>query len=454
MKIFLLKLAICCFLCVFFNIFLSNHSVAAPQRSPAISGVLEQSKGEAKIFFESGAYDKAYEMYLRLLREAPDDAEINLGLAFAAERTGHVNQAIIAYERLLQMYPDNPDLYTGLARAYVTLGDETLAQEYLVRAQSLGFKGSEDDEEKLLARLKEENSRYSVHGKMRTGFIYDSNANQGTSSDKMSLGIYDVNVPNAKRIESAGGFVSFNLDLGWQLSEKGPFWLVGDVNGYFKGNFNHDLHNVDAQNMTWGRGAAGLRHLDATTLTDLRIKVEMVDYDTLQHVSAVGPDFIFAWAAQPKLQLITQANLEHRVYSEDFSRNGPYLSAGEYGRLFFGADNHELLLGARYMGGAPKESNYCYDGWEALVKFTFKLPYSFEFAPFISYTEEYYHGPATVLEHKDREDKRLSTGAGITYQINENWAVDLGYQYTDNYSNSNLHEYDQHVVTTGISWGF
>jgi hypothetical protein len=90
--------------------------------------------------------------------------------------------------------------------------------------------------------------------------------------------------------------------------------------------------------------------------------------------------------------------------------NGAYGWIGEYVRFFFGADNHELLVGGRFLGASADRNDYGYSGWEGTARLRFKLPCGFELASFASCTRENYNGPATVLETRERRD-----GACIAY---------------------------------------
>ena len=55
-----------------------------PTTDPARALALDQSKAEAASLLERGEASKAYDLYMRLLRLAPDDDEVNFGLARAA----------------------------------------------------------------------------------------------------------------------------------------------------------------------------------------------------------------------------------------------------------------------------------------------------------------------------------------------------------------------------------
>jgi opacity protein-like surface antigen len=194
--------------------------------------------------------------------------------------------------------------------------------------------------------------------------------------------------------------------------------------------------------------------LSASTLAEARFKAEIFDYEFYQHVAACGPEATFLWAATPSLHLIFRGGFEWRDYSRDRPRNGLSGSTGAYARVFFGADNHELLLGGRYLGAGANKRDYRYDGWEGVARVLFKLPYGFELSPSLTFGQEYYQGPATILETRDRRDERVRAGLGLTYRINEAWSLEAGYQYTHNHSTSALYKYDQHFINTGIAWSF
>ena len=420
---------------------------------PARLTAVDQGKAEAVALLEKGEEAKAYELYMRLVRLAPDDDEVNLGLARAAAKAGRWNQAVMAYETLLEKYPDEAGLYGELAQVYMLLGDREAAERSLAMMRSLdGTTRAETD--KALDVLESRYSDFQAHGTIRAGIQYDSNPNLGPGSNDLSLGIWQVRLDKAKAQESFGAYLGADVDLGYRFYRDSPWWLVGDVQAFWRGHAESSLHDTHSREAQWGRAAIGLRHLSSSTLAELRLKAEIFDYEFYQHVSALGPEGAMVWAAHPSLHLILKGGLEWRDYSRDHPRDGLAGWGGLYGRVFFGADKHELLVGGRYLGAGAKEHAYRYGGWEGLIRLVFKLPYGFELSPSLSYAREDYNGPATALEEKDRRDERFRAGLGLTYRINEAWSVEAGYQYTRNHSTSELYKYDQHFVSTGIAWSF
>ncbi len=433
------------FLCAF-----SPIAMAAPADSPLVRTAVEQGKAEAATLMAQGNAKEAYELYSRLLREDPSDDEINLGLARSALAASRPNQALMAYLRLLEKYPNEPMLHNEVAQTYMALGDKKKAELHLTRDPSLNLAGRDNALESMGKRY----DRFQVHGNVRSGILFDSNANQGTSSTVMDLGVWQVNIDSAEKKETFGAYLGGQLELGYRLEQAGAWWVVGDVQAYARGNTNNDLGENTSRYWQWGRVAAGARFLNSQNLFDLRLKSEVFDYEFDQHVLAAGPEFFYVRALRPWVQLISRGGIELRDYNESSANNGPYWNIGQYARFFFGAENHEFMLGGRYLGGKANNNMNSYDGWETSARFTFKLPYGFQLSPHISYTEEYYDGPATTLETAKRKDERLRTGLGLTYAIDESWSIETSYQYTNNNSRSSIYDYDQHLTSLGVVWSF
>jgi Flp pilus assembly protein TadD len=427
---------------------------SAVHADPAAVLPAERRKAEAAALLDRGEAGKAYEICMRLLRENPEDDAVFLGLARASTAARRWNQAVSAYESLLEKYPRDPSLYGELANVYMLLGDREAAERSLAVMRSLDGRISREAADASLDRLEKAYSNVQIHGKVRFGVLYDSNANMGPNSDTLDLDNWRVRVDDAKRRESMGAYAGAEIDLSRRFYRDSPWHLVGDAQGFWRGYAAHELDATRNREAQWGRGAAGLRHLTATTLVEARVKAEIFDYELWQHVAAYGPEAAALWAASPSAHLLVRGALDKREYSRDHLRDGMYGWAGVFGRFFLGQDRHELLLGGRWLGASAEEADYGYSGWEAMVSARFKLPYNFELAPAVSWTEEQYRGPATALESKDRRDERLRAGVGLTYRISESWALESNWQYARNHSRSELYTYDQHYVSLGMAWSF
>jgi hypothetical protein len=344
--------------------FFAAQAALAASDTPALAAARAEAKIEAASLLQKGEAGAAYDLYMRLLRENPEDDETSLGMARAAAGANRWHQAVMAYEVLIEKHPREAALYAELARVYMLADDREAAERSLAVMRSLDGKTTEADTGLALDNMESRYNRLQIHGKLRAGLLYDSNANMGPKSGDMNLGNWRVNITEAKEKESFGAYVGADLDLGYRLYQDSPWWIVGDVKAFWRGNANDDLSDLHSRESQWGRAAAGLRHLTGKSLFDLRFKAEIFDYELYQNVSALGPEATFLYAATPSVHLISRAGIDHREYSRDRRRNGTYGWAGEYLRLFFGESNHEVVAGLRYLGAAADKADYDYNGWE------------------------------------------------------------------------------------------
>lgn len=137
-----------------------------------------------------------------------------------------------------------------------------------------------------------------------------------------------------------------------------------------------------------------------------------------QKIFGFGPDLTFAVAVHPRIQLITRLGLEKRDYSVSNYRDGTYWNASQYVRFFFGEDNHELMLGITGYGNDPEVKEY------------------------------------KSLEVEDRRDTQWRAGATVALDLTDVITLDLSYQYVHNDSNSELYQYTQNLVRSGITYNF
>jgi opacity protein-like surface antigen len=416
----------------------SGISHAAAPLTAAERTALEQNLAQAAGLMEQGKAGEAADIFAALSARYPESGDIALFHARAALAAGRPAEALPVYDKLMAQNPNNTDLRLEAGRAHLAAGNQE-------EAMRLG--------RQVLAEY--EKQRFQIHGAVRAGLLYDSNANQGPASEAIRLGDWDdVRIADAKRKGSFGAYGGANLDLGWRLGAISPWWIVGDVQGYWRGNENGALKPNKNREWQWGRAAAGLRYLDGKNMIELRAKAEIADYVFWSNVTALGAELRYVRVVTPRLHLIADAAIESRVYNESYLRNGAFGRAGGYARFIFGEAGHEFTVGGGYVGASAQWTNFKYDGWQGLARFSFKLPHGFTLSPSVSFTQELYKGPATALETRNRKDERLRVGADISYAINEAWSIEAAYHYTNTFSTCNLYKYDQHMVSLGVAWKF
>ena len=363
----------------------------------------------------------------------------------------------MAYERLAALDPQNMHYHMALARIYIILVDRESARQELALLKEYYPEITENDISGAVENMESASSLLQAHGRLGIGFMYDTNANQGPSSNWLSLGSFDnLFISDIKEEKSAGSYVSAILDTGYRLHQQSPWWLVADMAAYRRDNFASGLHSNN--HFTWSRVAMGGRYVGGNNLFDMRFKGEAgsQQHKSLDNQSFYGwgPEGTWVLSATDNFQFITRGSLERRDYHIFNGRNGQYWTVGEYLRLLLDDAGHNIMLGVRVLGSNVETHDYGYLGWETSLSFTARLPHDLEFIPYVVFKEESYNGPATALETNDRVDRQWRLGAALMWRFAKDWSLETGYQYVDTHSNSELYKYDQHIINMGIAWNF
>lgn len=418
---------------------------------------------QARARLEAGQAEEAHGLYTRLLELRPGHNILVLGKARAAAMMGRNAEAAADYAALIEKFPDEPVLRREAARVELALGNVPEAERLSeippptdVRAGDISRYLS-PRQWPLDHRPRPDTGprpRTLFTGRLRTGIMYDSNANQGPAAEMFQLGNWLIVFPDSGKKDTLAGYVGSNLYFQHRLSETGPWSFVADAGLFARGNANPDLADTKSREWQWGRLAAGFRYTAGNNLFEARLKGEVFDYQFTNSVLTGGLELTYLRALNKNVHLITQAAGEWRDYKRNHHLNGFYRQAGQYVRFFLGESRHSLLVGGRYLGGSAERRDSRYDGWEATARFTYAATPKFDISPHVGFTQERYRGPATFLEIAKRRDDRLRAGLDLVYRINDSWSLEGSYQYVRNDSKSKFYKYDQHVVSAGVSWGF
>ncbi|HNV24002.1 MAG TPA: tetratricopeptide repeat protein [Candidatus Omnitrophota bacterium] len=89
---------------------------------------------EALKSVENRDYNRAKEMYKKVLRKDPQNLYAYSSLAFIEENLGALVNAKDLYEKAISLAPQNPELYYNLGNVYVKLQDGKKAKESYLKA--------------------------------------------------------------------------------------------------------------------------------------------------------------------------------------------------------------------------------------------------------------------------------------------------------------------------------
>ncbi len=397
-------------------------------------------------------YDDACNYYLGLLREYPDEDRVNLGLARSAALAKRWPQAFLAYERLVANNPEHAGLRMEFAGVLTRMGNVEAARLELETARKLDPSSiSTDASGKILGHMRENLDSFRVLGRAAAGLRYVSNMNTAPALRGVRIGGLPIALDSRNTAkETMGDYIQGALDMGWRANPYSDWWLVGDVAGYQRWNFRSGYR----RDLTFGRAAAGVRYLKDNMMFEVRGKGETILENEDRTWNIGGAETTSVYVFKPDLLGIFRGGIERRDDADLSERSGMYYWGGPYARWYFGEANHSVMAGVKAYTIDASSRRYAYYGVEPSLTFFFNLPLDFELLLSAQWHTEQYKGPATALDGSDRLDRQFRGSSYLIYKVTDNLRLELGWQYTNNRSNSDLYEYEQHMVMSGIAWNF
>ncbi len=404
-------------------------------------------KSEAKTLLGQQRGDEAYAAYMLLLRKAPEDDEIILGLARAALLANRPSQAIFAYETLTRRYPDHAGLRRELARAYESLKFFEAAHHEYRTAERLD--AVMPNVGKDLPTTHDTKGLIAVRARLNAGVVHDSNISLGPAHRDIEIDGLHFHLNSDDIAESAwGGYVKASLDARRRFTSDSPWALVADAAAYQKSYIG------ESNGIVWGRAAVGLARAGRVWGLDLRLKGEQVQRDLRPLLATGGMEGSLSYAISPRVQLLTKTEFAGRDYEANHERSGTHFWLGEYLRLRFRDGACEMLIGGRWISNNAAEPYYDSTGWEISGQFLHELPLNSEVRLTASLGREDYAGPARTEFIADREDKKLRLGLVLIHHLTKNLDLDFSAQHVRNTSNTKLFDYDQYILGAGLTWSF
>lgn len=393
-------------------------------------------KKEAKALLDANHGVEAYAAYLNLWRQSPSDDEILLGLARSASVAGQHSMALQAYETLIRRHPDNIGMRRELAETYKRLGNLDAARLEEEKISTGQTTSSSPDE--LL----------SVHGRVGAGVQYDSNITLGPDKRNIPVEQYVIRIDaNENAEDAAGSYLEGRVDIRRRISIGSPWVLLADVAGSQTVNFG------ESDGITWGRIAAGLGYDTAVWGMEIRAKGEDVLTDTDELTATAGVEGLLAYTLAPDIRLVTRGELTARDYTCG-GRVGSRRWIGQYVDFRFGDGGHSLEVGGRVIANHAVTSRYNSKAWEASTRLRLNLPFDSEGDLFVIFQQEDFPEPALRALDTERKDDKLYTGIGLTHHLTEQLSLEARYRYTLYESNTDIYDYDRHVISTGVAWSF
>jgi tetratricopeptide (TPR) repeat protein len=433
---------------------LKNHT---PSNQNSNAAVTFQNGEHART---TGNLDEAYRIFKLLLRQRPQDENINFALGLTCDEMKDYPQAQTAFQRVLQVNPENDLARYGLAKSLFELGhSQTAKQEFRKVLAGNPPLNIRRQIERYLNRTKKPGRKWNVSGHIDAGVFDDDNVNVGPESEAISITpvvfgstiFTEWYVQESSLPESSDGFFSsasfaFSYDGGRKNNWQG----IGNILYY-----QNNLNNTPDYESLYYQTSLGLRHAGKQTMFQMPVHFAHVDigHDSLVDIYGFSPMHLYVSGTDGGMYWITSSTLEFRDYTKINDRDGIYAAAGETIRSVFGEKGHSMYMGFSVLHDRTDSPVYEYVGTSLDIGTDIKLPMRITLYGRLRYKKTDYAQKEELALEK-RRDTQNQFVAGIGINITQSLGIDMNHRHTENSSSFPLYQYERDVSTISMFFRF
>lgn len=402
-------------------------------------------------------FKQAFENLSLLYPEYSSDPEFDLLYAIVANEVGQYGRAILALERVLTLQPDNSRARAEIARSYYLQGEYQSSQNQfdIARATTVDEKSAWVIENYLSEirhkSVPDDAPLFFGHVQITTG--YDSNVSQGLNDESITLPILGQIlefIVNPEALEKSDAFteISANLNYRHPISSEWIFHSSADLS--HKYNQEYNLYDIGNYSVRAGMDYRYEKHLFTGIYQYGRYDYLDREYQNsdsvlLQWQNSLDArhrvSFYYQWQ-QMKYPGIEYQNADRNTLGVGITKSLQDVPLGLHANIYLSEEQAEArdnlldFIDYGFIGGARYN-----------IQNDITL-----YANLMLQEKEYEKQNQLFLV--TREDTYLSSKIGLIWTLQKDLQAELQYQYSRNDSNIAVNEYDRHVTSASLKWGF
>ena len=407
----------------------------------------EQDLQQAVALLNAGSPGQAYERLLEKHEADSVNPQEWFLLGIAAKQAGRLAEAAAYFERLLELDPEAARARLELAEIAYLLGEGDKARQLLLDVKAAnpppGVVATIDRFIANIAASEQAQKDWRVRASL--GWLYDSNANAGPSTDSVLLfGLPFILSGNARETTDHAWTARLGFDHIKGISDRVSWQSNLSANWT---DYN-DLNNLDALYLSFSTGAtlrSSARMIWSLPVVADRVKIGHDD-SYYSYSYGVAPQWRYLF--NDRLSFSLGAAVSKKKYRRNAARNLTALALspaldyriGEQGSLRIG------FTGARENSG---QAIYSSDLWGVNVAYFHNFSQNFIATVRASYSDARYQGREAAFTQK-RHDKTARLALDLIYYIAP-IKSELSFSISRTLNNSNLPIYQYHRNQVSIS---
>lgn len=423
---------------------------------PAVAAAPEQSESfiQGRLYFDSGNYGMAYNLFLEAFKADPGNLEIDFYLGRAAFETGNYEMALMAFERILIAQPANLRVKLEMARTYYRLGLRANARQYFEDVLASNPPAAvRRNIEVFLADIKLAEKRHFFSGQISTGLDWDDNVWVAPADEVVDTVIGDV-VLQGKGAKSEKDWI-FNttgiLNHSYQPPDSPYAWAS-------TGSVYQALYRKESDLDTLFLALnTGPEFRSDRYLVGLHGLVNHLEIDWERYLRTAGAEMVFSMLFGPQVLLNVIPKFEDKKYYQIEERDSKNFNLTCGSTVLWGANRIGVAAAGEVENAA--DDIYSYQQIGGLINWERQLPLDFSVFGYYEYRYKAYEDDEALFDKK-RRDHLHYAGAGLSKilwrsaDFRQNLSLRLNYRYTKSDSNIDLYAYTKNVVSASLAYSF
>lgn len=411
---------------------------------------------QALKLYNSGDFQTAYQQFYTLLEVAPENVEINFYLGRSSLELKRYDDAVSAFDRVLILNPSHVRTKLELARLYFEIQQYDTAQSLLdeVLQEQLPF-SVQENVIALKSAIDQQTVKHTFGGALILAWDYDTNIGNDVGRGVTQNVLNIIDLPGNTKRKSAGLAQTLVLNHSYDMGEKGGFTWENAFLAYNKNLTQYSDKDLMLFSLSTGPSYTYDIYKISLQVGYDKVRLESDDYMNISRASLNLKTIL-----TPELMLDTDITQKRNLHTQSDNTTDSDATIYTMG-VRYALNPQDPWIIAAYISykdenerdKAATQYGVSLDEWSYRLEFSKEIFKDFRAAIGYTYKDTDYKEFDALfnLKRKDSEDYYT---ASLSYMLNKQSSLMLGYAYSDHTSNNALYTYKKNVTTLSYIYAF
>lgn len=417
--------------------------------------VFAGAKDEALKLYNAQDYAKAYEIFNMLSESSPEDPELHFYLGRSALELKKYDDAVASFDRVLMLNPAHTRTHLEMARLYFETKQYELAQKELANVEK--EKLPPHVHEKVLSlkqAIEEKRQKHTLSGVLILGWDYDTNIANDVGRGVTQNLLDSIQLSGNNQRKSAGLSQILALSHAYAIGEKKEWAWESNFLTYNKNMTQYSDKDILLFALASGPSLTIDTYKFSLLLGYDKIRLGSEAYLNTSTISLNTKKII-----SPTLMAEADITKKRNINVDDASTSDSDSMIYTIGlKQFLGDDPYLLSAYISYKDDKERDEKSAQYG-VSLDEWSYKIEVSKELVKDLKGSVGYTYKDIGYKEYDTffnltRKDKEDYYSLGLTYAIDKESSISLGYAYTNHSSNNALNDYTKNVTSLSYMRSF